>query len=178
MPANPTHHLVLIGKVQDEQIDLVRAKLRAGAYRLVAGRDDVEAVLEELAAQVAPDPPACSLDLIGHADPHGLLHLGDWVIDENAATYFKNALRALLATLRVTQIRLLGCSTATERRGWAVICEIAAAVGDAVEVFGTRRVVDASDYSADGFIGIDAITDAGARVGARNMLPTILDVPI
>ncbi|HEY4244598.1 MAG TPA: hypothetical protein VGM88_32515 [Kofleriaceae bacterium] len=122
-------------------------------------RETLAAVIAEVASRKLEN---VTLDLIGHAtnlDPRQLhsgpgtcsfLTLGPWVIDDSPET------AAIFASLHdemvaagIVSLRLLGCSTAATVRGWKAICNIGAAL-PGIDVIGTKRVLFANDFAADG----------------------------
>lgn len=153
--------ILLVSDVADRELLQVRNKLGPAPYQVVDGRDSLHALLARMAAHPEPAPAGRRLDLIGHSVAHCFLKLGSWILDAASPAYFKATLKPHLAALQITQVRLLGCSTATTDVSWGVITSIAAGLGDGVEVFGTRRLIDELDYSDRGFISDDAL--AGYR---------------
>jgi hypothetical protein len=122
----------------------------------VAGREDLEALLDHLlAAHGDPEPLAPkTLDLVGHSTGRSaLLRLGDWVIDasrpEVAAWFRALAARDACPRLGIHAIRLLGCNTADTEQGRTTVCALADILG--IEVHGTRHLLYDVHYDQDGF---------------------------
>lgn len=143
----------LIGSHRDAELRLIHDTL---ARPFVVGdRSDVEALCGALVRELGEHTPEpATLDLIGHSLPgSSLLQLGTWVIDgaSGVVTAFFRELadNDILARLGIEAIRLLGCNTAVTGPGRATLGALAEVTG--VEVYGTRGLVLASQYGAQGF---------------------------
>ncbi|MFT3698295.1 MAG: hypothetical protein QM831_34450 [Kofleriaceae bacterium] len=142
----------IISEGADRELDAIR-----GTVREFAGAADHHDVVAILDCEAARGVRATTLDLIGHSRRDGTLVLGRWSLDDSSQTAatFRTLLRPPLDKIGVGRIRILGCSTAATKTGWAAIHRIASAVGR--EVFGTKRYVSKIDYGPEGFISDDAL---------------------
>lgn len=144
-------HLSIVTRGPDPDLDEIASRIQHKL--LVDGRHELESLIGELLACEAP-PTEKSLDLIGHSTADkALLLLGDWVIDAanpTVTSFFRGlADQDVFVRLGITCIRFLGCLTADSSHGRATICTLADVTG--VEVYGTRDLVFARHYGADGF---------------------------
>jgi catechol 2,3-dioxygenase-like lactoylglutathione lyase family enzyme len=93
-----------------------------------------------------------TLDLIAHANQARLLQLGSQVIDprdDQVRGFFEQlAADRILAKLRVTELRLLGCETAMSRDGQAAIRILTELLG--VRVVGTTKLLYAAYFGDKG----------------------------
>jgi hypothetical protein len=122
---------------------------------MVDGRLELEMLLGRLlseAATAAITPK--TLDLIGHTRSNAsLLALGGWVIDiANPITtaFFRGlAEHDVLPRLGVRALRLLGCNSAGTAHGRATLRRLGELLG--LEVYGTKQLLHAGHWDADGF---------------------------
>jgi hypothetical protein len=135
--------LQIISGQADAEIEEVRRKVTG-----LKTAGSAQEVSEIVKAQAKGNTQATKLDLIGHSQDNCFLHIGAWILDGSAAGVLAE-LQAPLKKLGVTQVRLLGCSTATTDKGWDAIRAIAAACQ--TETFGTTRFIDRDDFDNDGF---------------------------
>jgi hypothetical protein len=116
--------------------------------------DGVVRVMEELAScpSVADKARSRTLDLIGHSDEARLLHLGNSVVDarqEGVRRLFEQmAGDGLLRHLNITELRLLGCETATSREAQLVIRTLTEILG--IRVLGTTKLLYAAYFGEEG----------------------------
>ena len=127
MPLN-----VISSSADSRILDIVENK------HVVIGRSDLERLLESQTSQT-------TLDLIGHS-VSDLLELGNWIIDETAAPWFRLHAAALR---RFEAVRLIGCHTAVSAKARSTICMIADALG--VQVYGSTGFVFPYHFTAEGF---------------------------
>lgn len=95
-----------------------------------------------------------SLDLIGHSTrEHQFLRIGQTGIDmyrrSIAAVFEAIAAERLFATLGVTALRLLGCSTASSPSGQRTIRRLSHVLG--VPVYGSTKALLPAHYTAECF---------------------------
>jgi hypothetical protein len=95
---------------------------------------------------------ARTLDLIGHADQRRLLQLGRSIIDptsQEVRQFFERmAADRVLETLRIGELRLLGCETAMSREGQRAIRELTDILE--VRVVGTTKLVYSAYFGEKG----------------------------
>lgn len=93
-----------------------------------------------------------TLDLIAHTrGPERLLRLGDFVVDGRTVETL-NVFQTLQdegAFVHVTDMRLIGCETASSAAGRATILALADLLG--MPVFGTQQPVHAVHFGREGF---------------------------
>jgi hypothetical protein len=103
----------------------------------------------------APPGVSRSLDLIAHGTRRGALRLGDWeldaVLDARLPAFFA-ARRALFVSSGLTQLRLLGCGTASGLAGPPTLRALKEALGDDIDVIGTNGPIDSGDFQPAGFV--------------------------
>ena len=122
---------------------------------MVDGRIELEMLLGRLLSQAATAAIAPkTLDLIGHTRSNAsLLALGGWVIDiANPITtaFFRGlAEHDVLPRLGIRALRLLGCNSAGTAQGRATLRRLGQLLG--LEVYGTKQLLHAGHWDADGF---------------------------
>ena len=152
--------LNIISSGYDAYITGVRATL--ADENLAFSQGDVTSIIQKLvqdeeSGQTEPKP-IVHLDLIGpSADPDCYLMIGDWTIDIYNVNNFAQSptLELLLRYLKFKDMRLLGCSTATTDNGWHVIQRLAESLN--IEVFGTKDLICADDFTHLGFRSSDKL---------------------
>lgn len=142
---------------EDPQLDYIRERIDD---ELTAGsREELEQRLSSVAGSTGV------VDLVCHSTADEChLRLNAWVVDwdnPTVRTYFRTVGKARLRALGVKQLRLIGCRTATTEAAWNTILEIANALGDEIEVFGTKGLVYGRHFDKSGYIG-------GRLVGSRD----------
>jgi hypothetical protein len=155
--------LTLISDTVDRELDAIRRTVEA--FERVGSVDDVIANLRDHARR---EERVDTLDLVGHSRRHGFLVIGGWVLDDSpqVAATFSQELRGALDILRVREIRLLGCTTATTERSFAALRRISQAARRTV--LGTRRYISKNDYSPIGFISDDTLVEANGTKRQRD----------
>ena len=147
-------HLTVISGEPDSELRLIEQVVTHSVT--VDGRVELEVVLAGLLAEVERSGTVTpkTLDLVGHTRSHAsVVALGDWLIDlanPTAAACFRGlADHQVLPRLGVHTLRLLGCNSAGTAHARATICEL----GDllALEVYGSKQLLSAAHYDADGF---------------------------
>jgi hypothetical protein len=136
----------------DEQLAATLKVIDDREEHAVAGLEQLEQKLKEL-AQSLPSVTERWLDLIGHG--YGVLQLGDWAIESDPPrmSAFAASCRESLQALRVTKVRLLGCSTASTDAGQDAIMTLHAAFAQRqlnIDVVGTTMPLCAEDFDAAG----------------------------
>jgi hypothetical protein len=124
---------------------------RCAGLRHAASLGQLRDVLEDAARGPARPGP---LDLIGHSTrDHRLLRLGSTpvsMLDPGTAAFFAAlAGTGVLARLRVTAVRLLGCETAVSDAGQRTVRMLSRALG--LPVYGTLVPLLKSHWDAAGF---------------------------
>ncbi|HEY5948019.1 MAG TPA: hypothetical protein VIV40_21130 [Kofleriaceae bacterium] len=148
--------LNLVSGCGDRELDALRQTL--DDFDNIGGLDDLIAVLHGHARR---GTRVDLLDAIGHSRAHGFLVIGTWIIDDSrqTAATFMQLLRPALQQIGVRTIRVLGCKTATPKRGRDALHTIARATR--CRVLGTKRFIGNRDYARIGFIAEDALVHVG-----------------
>jgi len=145
-------HLAVVTRAADSELARIVTQLEHKV--LVDGRSDIERMFGELLALDVPPTPK-TLDLIGHSTAgKSLLMIGDFIIDAAKPTvtaFFRElAEQNVLSRLGINALRLLGCLTADTGHARWTICTLADILG--IEVYGTRDLIFAAHYDANGFL--------------------------
>jgi hypothetical protein len=153
MPANGQRSRINVpSNEKDAELLYIREKFEPN--ELPAG--SLDELKKKLSTLIGPVPV---VDLICHstASDH-YLRLNRWVVrwdDQTVSDYFNGEGKARFRELDVKWLRLIGCGTATTKRGWETIRQIASALG--IEVFGTTELVYAGDFDGSGYVGVQLV---------------------
>lgn len=145
-------HLSLLSAPRDPELARIGAVIRHAVP--IASRADLEELLGHLLRTRRTREVPKTLDLIGHSTPGShLIELGSWQLDARnpiVSSYFRElAEHDVLPRLGVHAVRLIGSLSADTPEAQFTICTLSEILG--LEVFGTKNVIFATHFDANGF---------------------------